>query len=186
MKTKTKATKKVSVRETHDRLTLTANYPTGGMFRFTIGRSGETLTWGGADPAAAKAETRAFMKEAELRGGESNKTRVERLKALAESVDSMRELAVKILSSQNPAAVPGFAVGVRFTMPHSGQTSTGMDRAESIGVVTGFDKGFVQYEILEVTSASMVSGWPVDRLVKVGTRGGFRAEYAGVLNINVI
>jgi hypothetical protein len=96
-KAKSKA-KSVKLSVTHDRLTLTAQYATGGSFRFTLGRSGESLTWGGAssDPATNRLEMERFLINAQLESGETNQGRMERLKKLAESVNSMKELAAAI------------------------------------------------------------------------------------------
>lgn len=88
--------KRVKLTIDHDRLTLVAEYATGGTFRFTIGRSGDRLTWGGANPAEAQTEMARFMEVAACRAGETNADRMERLKTLAEGVQSMKELAFKL------------------------------------------------------------------------------------------
>ncbi len=93
------AAKKKSVRktETHDRLSVRATYPTGGTFTFTIGRSGERLTWGGSnDKKTAEGEMAKFMAWMKHRGDEKNGERMERLRVLAESVNSIGELVAKL------------------------------------------------------------------------------------------
>lgn len=88
--------KSVKKSVTHDRLTVSATYITGGSFRFTVGRSGERLAWGGSvDAEVARGEMDAFMKLAKFLPGESNGQRINRLHALAESVNSIAELVAK-------------------------------------------------------------------------------------------
>lgn len=90
--------KSVKLTSSHDRLSLVCKYTTGGSVRFTVGRSGDSLTWGGSsDAAVARREMEAFMRFAELQTGESQGQRMERLRAVAESCDSIAEL-VKAVS----------------------------------------------------------------------------------------
>lgn len=100
-KVKKPPVKSVKLAETHDRLTLTATYATGGQFRFTVGRRGETLSWGGAnpDPKVAGEEMKRFMEVAKFLPGEKNSERMLRLKSLAESVNSMSELAAALVKA---------------------------------------------------------------------------------------
>ncbi len=89
--------KKVTKTIGHDRMSLAATYPTGGKFRFTIGRSGERLTWGGSsDAATAREEMKKFMKVAKFQPGETNAQRLDRLEVMAEAVNSMAELVAFI------------------------------------------------------------------------------------------
>lgn len=89
--------KSVRKTETHDRLAVKATYASGGSFLFSIGRSGERLTWGGSnDKATAKVEAAKFMAWVKHRDGENNGARMERVRVLAESVNSIAELVAKL------------------------------------------------------------------------------------------
>jgi hypothetical protein len=86
--------KTVRVKITHDRLTVTAQYATGGSFRFTISRSGERLTWGGS--ANGRVEMEKFMAFAAHRTGENNAAVCERIRVAAEAANSIAELVSKL------------------------------------------------------------------------------------------
>lgn len=89
--------KKISRKDTHDRLTLTAQYASGGSFRLTVGRNGERLTWGGSpDREIAARQMNAMMQAIRLREGETYGTMIDRIKAIAESVDSIADLVAKL------------------------------------------------------------------------------------------
>lgn len=97
MKTAKKSVKKIV---SHDRLTVAATYPTGGSFRFTVGRGGERLTWGGsADRAEAGREMKTFMRFAAFLPGETNGARIDRIASKAEAVGGIAELVASLGTS---------------------------------------------------------------------------------------
>jgi hypothetical protein len=85
---------KKSVKKTvkHDSLTVAATYPTGGKFRFSVGRSGERLTLAGAAGAEAKRQLAALAKFVRFLPGETNGQRIERIYAVAADAESIAEL----------------------------------------------------------------------------------------------
>jgi hypothetical protein len=84
----TKGKKKITATITHDRLSVAGTFTTGESFRFTVGRSGERMTWASADPKRQVAIFSAFCK---FRAGESNADRINRIRDTAERAESAAE-----------------------------------------------------------------------------------------------
>jgi hypothetical protein len=91
--TKTKVTKSVG----HDRLSVSAKFPTGGVLRFSISRAGERLTVGlSNDRETLLAQSRKISAWVALRSGETNGQRIDRLAAICERCGSGAELMLAI------------------------------------------------------------------------------------------
>jgi hypothetical protein len=77
----------------HDRMVIEASYPSGGMFRVTISRTGERFVMGGSsDPVENQRQLDVLTRYFEFRGNEDNQGRIDRLGNLAEQATSISEL----------------------------------------------------------------------------------------------
>ncbi len=76
-----------------DRMSISAKFPSGANFRFSIGRSGEKLELAFSnDPAELKEQSRIFVNWIKFREGEKNEDRFNRLEGLCKKCKSGKEL----------------------------------------------------------------------------------------------
>lgn len=90
----------------HDNLFVSAVYPSGGRFRFSVSRSGERLTAAGADGAAGRRQFAVLADWTKFRPGETNGGRIERIYAAANAVDSIGDL-VRAIETPATAVTAG-------------------------------------------------------------------------------
>jgi len=81
----------------YDRLALNAKFPSGGIFKFSITRSGENLTLGGSsDPELAQQQQRTVYDWLKERQGETHRLRLDRVAAMLQDCQSVDHLCSKI------------------------------------------------------------------------------------------
>ena len=87
----------VAIVDTFDRITVKAQFPSGGSLRFTAGRSRDTLSVGASnDPAKAKVQIAVIDKWCRLLPTETHGQRAKRIADLAKTALSVGDLVTKI------------------------------------------------------------------------------------------
>lgn len=98
--TKSQIGTKASVKHrlSHDRCYIALRFPSGGVFRFSIARSGETITLGGSNDATIAEEQRRVVADwtEPLSTAEMLPNRLERIRTLAKDCLSVDHLVCKI------------------------------------------------------------------------------------------
>lgn len=81
----------------HDRMSISAKFPSGGTYRWNISWAGERLTIAFSDDVAvAKNQIATMQKWLKLRKGESRLDAFNRLEALTKTCSSGKELISKM------------------------------------------------------------------------------------------
>jgi hypothetical protein len=76
-----------------DRMSISAKFPSGANFKFSIGRSGERLELAFSNnDSELKEQIRIFMNWMKFRDGEKNADRFDRLEELCKKCQSGKEL----------------------------------------------------------------------------------------------
>lgn len=76
-----------------DRMSISAKFPSGANFKYSIGRSGERLELAFSnDNSELKEQTKIFMNWMKYRDGEKNADRFNRLEELCKKCKSGKEL----------------------------------------------------------------------------------------------
>lgn len=76
-----------------DRMSISAKFPSGANFKFSIGRSGERLELAFSnDSAELKEQSKIFVNWMKFRDGEKNEDRFNRLEELCKKCRSGKEL----------------------------------------------------------------------------------------------
>lgn len=84
-------------RNGYDRLAIDAKFPSGGLFKFSITRSGDNLTLGGSsEPELAQQQQRTVAEWLKERQGESHGQRIDRVAAILADCLSVDHLCSKI------------------------------------------------------------------------------------------
>ena len=100
----TKAQTSIRATSDHDRMSINAKFPSGGIFKFSATRNGDNLVLGGSNnPVIAKKQQAIVARWISLKNGETIGQRHERIKVVLADCASVGALCAKIQAEASQA-----------------------------------------------------------------------------------